>query len=567
MQRLLVCGALLSLCTAAPLRAGGEWFSLSGFSGYAAGDPAHPLAKALQTHAADKKEFRSVAITPRGEWVLLLGTNGAYSSNADLPAVKAIVELQKTGQKVNGVAFTPNDGWVVLCDTMPPRGNGIPGDAMEKMEEFARKGYHLRSITFLPNGGWVLLVNDNGVFWSGGLPGDLKEALEGAYKRRVVLRCVAVTTFGDWFVLADRQFWTNVPEHPLAKQLTRQTKSRQLPKWICLAPEDPATARLRLETKPAQRVRAELTSNFFADGPVEEYALFAPRVESLPGQRVDKMSFEPAGEVVYEDGPGRRALTLSRITDGRQSVSSTLTLEATLMSRRLRPQYAGEGVPAVADLTPEELRQYTTAPIRGAPDSAPVRQWMQNVGLTRRDEEGDLAYAYRTFQYIRHHFRYECPVDDQSPVAVCTRGKSDCAGLSGLFIRLLRENGVAARALTGRFARSGKKYDGRVVSGDNEGREHVRVEFFAKGVGWVPVELAAAVSVPHAADLTFFGNDAGDLVTLAHDPYGLTDTVLAGKQSSVACQSVFLYWRSSSGDQKIRREITWTVTKLPDASR
>jgi hypothetical protein len=566
MNRSFACCCILWVWSASALQAGGEWFALTDFNSYSRSNENHPLTQALGVRAKDKREFKCIAFTPEGDWIILLGVNDVWTNNGNLPAVKKLLELRDGRQKVNCVAFTPTNGWVVLCDRAYFHAGDISADALAKMDELIKQGNTLRSITFLPDGKWVVLVSETGVTWSLGIPDGLSKVLNDAFNKRIPIRCVASTTFSDWFVLTEKQFWASDPNHPAAKQLTKLKSARRSLKWVAVEPEDPATAQFRLEVKPKQRVKAVLKTDAFADGKVEDYVIFAPEVSALPGQKNVRATFNPAGKVVREEGPQQRHLILNRITDGRQEAHVTLNIEATLMSRQLRPLHAGEKAPLVSDLSPEEVKLYTLSSQAGQPNPGPFRDWVGRVGLKRKDAESEVAFAYRTFQYIKHHFQYAFPPGDRSASAVCAKGKSDCDGLSNLFTWIMRDHGVPARKLFGRHAYSGKVYDGEVTKADGEGKEHVKAEFFARGIGWIPVDTAAAVNSPHAGDFAFFGNDPGDFITLAHDPVGSIDTFLAGKREGVAAQAISLWWHSNEKTRKVRFETTWTVTKEPNTS-
>jgi hypothetical protein len=316
--------------------------------------------------------------------------------------------------------------------------------------------------------------------------------------------------------------------------------------------DDPATMRFWLEVKPAQRIVAVLTADITHPDTdkIDEGAIFAPQVPNLPGQKDVKTTFNAKAMIVQEEGPLKRPLFLARFSDGRKTFHIVLTVEATLMSRKLRPLTKGQAVPKVADLSAEAVKWYTRYSWDGVlePNPKPFREWLAKVGLKRKAGEGELVFAYRAFQYIQRHFGYKYPPDDRSLAAVCASGQSDCGGLSGLFVAVMRENGVPARALTGRMAASG-------------GLGHVRAEFFARGVGWVPVDAAAAVSDSNGSTFDFFGNDPGDLLALSHDPMGKTETFVAGNVTAVACQGLGYWWRGTGKGEKLRWDETWTVKK------
>jgi hypothetical protein len=314
----------------------------------------------------------------------------------------------------------------------------------------------------------------------------------------------------------------------------------------------PAPMRFWLEVKPAQRIVAVLTADIThpATDKIDESVIFAPQVPNLPGQKDVKTAFSPKGMIVREEGPLKRPLVMAKISDGRKKLHIVLTITATLMSRKLRPLDEGEAAPKVADLSAEQVKWYTRYSYHGVlePNPKPFRDWLTKAGLKRKAGEDDLVFAYRVFQYIQRHFRYKNPPGDQSLAAVCASGQSDCGGLSGLFIGVMRDNGVPARHLTGRMATPG-------------GNTHIRAEFFARGVGWVPVDAAAAVSDSGGITFDYFGNDPGDLLALSQDPTGKLETFVVGKLPGVACQGIGYWWRGTGKGEELRWQETWTVKK------
>jgi len=81
----------------------------------------------------------------------------------------------------------------------------------------------------------------------------------------------------------------------------------------------------------------------------------------------------------------------------------------------------------------------------------------------------------------------------------------------------MRANRIPARCLAGRFADSESAIPARI--GGAPGQMHVRAEFFAKGVGWVPVDPSGGVQHDKRThSLTWFGHDAGDLIVFHIDP-------------------------------------------------
>jgi len=69
----------------------------------------------------------------------------------------------------------------------------------------------------------------------------------------------------------------------------------------------------------------------------------------------------------------------------------------------------------------------------------------------------------------------------------------------------MRANGIPARLIGGRWADSQKGDDGKY---------HVKSEFFAKGVGWVPVDSSGAMTDASGNEYARLGHDAGDFIAM-----------------------------------------------------
>jgi transglutaminase-like putative cysteine protease len=234
---------------------------------------------------------------------------------------------------------------------------------------------------------------------------------------------------------------------------------------------------------------------------------------------------------------------------------------ATLWSRRLVPLGRDEKPPAVKDLNNAERE----AALRSAGDLAfdgeAFKSWQAEHKLTRGPDEPEIDFARRVFTTIRGQFQYEhVPDMDRAPAAVCQAGKSDCGGLSNLFVASLRSQGIPARTLAGRWATSADPDE--KLNGHPYYQYHVKAEFFAAGVGWVPVDMASGILHDRSREgLYYFGYDPGDFITQHIDSNLEVDTIHFGKQQIVVLQRP-AFWVTGKGALDDLQVVEgWTVTK------
>jgi hypothetical protein len=96
--------------------------------------------------------------------------------------------------------------------------------------------------------------------------------------------------------------------------------------------------------------------------------------------------------------------------------------------------------------------------------------------------------------------------------------------------------------------------------GDPEyGTCHVRAEFFAEDVGWVPVDVSYGLTTKN----DYFGNDAGDHLVQHVDLDLTVNAGPFGRQDVQVLQDV-RYWVSGNGSADgTKVQITWKVSPLP----
>jgi hypothetical protein len=333
---------------------------------------------------------------------------------------------------------------------------------------------------------------------------------------------------------------------------------------LAAVPAENTPAKYVLKTEDAQTVVAALSYNVSAPKvQAIDWTVVAAAAPELPGQTNVKTVMTPAGSTATELSPLARKVMFASVKANTTALKSGLpikiTYSATLRSRKLEPLADGETAPAVPAL-PEKTRKLFLAEYGDCDYKNPgFQEWLKGVELTRKKGESDLDYAKRAFLVIRAQFRYEFKANvRRSASTVCTAAKSDCAGLSVLFVAVLRAHGVPARTLYGRWAKSTQpeeKLDGMTYS-----QWHVKAEFFLSGVGWVPVDISAGWEKDaFTAGFDFFGNDRGDFLVFHVDPNLTIDSKLAGKQDIYSLQLPSYYIRGRGNIEPHKETEDWQV--------
>lgn len=321
-----------------------------------------------------------------------------------------------------------------------------------------------------------------------------------------------------------------------------------------------------LETSPSKRIKAVFTYEVNAPKmEAREWTLFAARLPELPGQTKVSSTCEPKASAIAELSALRRPVWAFRLPvrqpEMEKHVRIKITYQATLHARKLID--SDQEPPAVTPLTAAARKQSLAASNVLNFNARSFQQWLDDESLRRGKDESDIDFAKRALQSMRRQFKYEYRNEmDRRAAAVCKVGKSDCGGLSVVFVSILRANGVPARVLGGRWAESVKKAE---KLGDVPyNQTHIKSEFFAAGVGWVPVDASFAIQHDMSKEgLQYFGNDLGDFVVLHVDPDLVVDAGTFGKKTIEWMQTAG-YWVSGPGNfngSSVKED--WQVRTLP----
>jgi hypothetical protein len=322
----------------------------------------------------------------------------------------------------------------------------------------------------------------------------------------------------------------------------------------------------RIEVTPARRIEAQLTMKI--DTPAiqaREWILFAARPPELLGQRDLHTVLSPSGRAATELSPEERPILWSRVpTRGRQwmgGITARVRYRATLFSRRLTTQPARGPVQPAESLAPRQRRFALGASASIDVDSPDLLQWIDAHRLRRGEGEGEVDFARRVHVAIARAFSYELREDmDRRASNVCREGKSDCAGLSALFAAVLRAGDVPARLLVGRSVI--EVTDPRVPAAMRARRPHVRTEFFAEGVGWVPVDLSREIFTPSRRRTVYFGYDPGDMLVVHVGDDLVLNTIHSGRQTVESLQGVRFWVVGEGTSDGMSMEEEWETRRV-----
>ncbi len=318
---------------------------------------------------------------------------------------------------------------------------------------------------------------------------------------------------------------------------------------LCLVSNAAPEAGYKLEMVETRRIEAVLTYVIRAPKlTAKEWILVAGRAPALPGQSNVSTTLTPAGSPTEElrlHRPILEAFVPVRDSELQKGIAVRATYQALLRSRRLvsaRPHEEGG--------RPPELTRAERLAALGPSDTfdfknGKFQKWLDDSRLRRKKGEHDIDFARRVFLHVKGTYTYKFPTGhDGKASSTCVARHGDCGSLSAVFVSALRANGIPARALVGRWAQSKKP-------GDKVGdlpyyQAHTKAEFFAEGVGWVPVDQSQALDDKAVGGLAFFGNDRGDFLVQNVDFDVVVDTKRFGRKTVSHLQGI-LYWTTGQG--------------------
>lgn len=325
---------------------------------------------------------------------------------------------------------------------------------------------------------------------------------------------------------------------------------------ICLQgsaarPEKFPMQQCHLEIKPASRVNATLRLDVRAPNlSATDWTVYEPCPPNLEvSQRLEGCELLVSDRnspytVIEELSQLHRPIIQARIpvqnTEQRKRLQISANYRMALFSRRVVP-----GAGRYEMLSIQERDSNLQAGKTLDFEAPAFKDWMQRNQLVKAIGERDIDFSWRVFQRLRHLYSYNFDEAQSRVVSnLCKTNATDCGGLSFLYCALMRANSIPARPLIGRWLKSDPDMDSTQPM---RGEFHVKAEVFCDGVGWVPVDMALAVTEKNASGDKYFGEFDGTFICFHSNPDILVDSLGFGKHEIPFMQSP-LFWVKGEGN-------------------
>jgi transglutaminase-like putative cysteine protease len=266
------------------------------------------------------------------------------------------------------------------------------------------------------------------------------------------------------------------------------------------------------------------TRVYTTDFPATEWMISFPVATNLPRQSGAKTTMTPEGKELKDLTLASRPYLFLHVgpVDGvtPQSLSLEVRYEATLYARRLVSVSAGAATKPAAPLDPREKQINLLGPATLDFRADAFQAWLDKHQLRRQESEDEVDFARRVYTTMLDTYRYKDGVPIRPASTICGLAELDCDTLSVLFVSAMRANQIPARILFLWPAKTLKPDAKGVISG------HAQAEFFAEGVGWVPVDIANVMDARALGKkpLRPFGEDDGFYLVAQVNPDYMIDT-------------------------------------------
>jgi transglutaminase-like putative cysteine protease len=180
-------------------------------------------------------------------------------------------------------------------------------------------------------------------------------------------------------------------------------------------------------------------------------------------------------------------------------VTVKLSLDAT-REEHIQSRLFG-GPPLMRDEDPQELEPYLR-PDRLVPLDPKIREWARNV-VEKANAHTDLEMARAIYDHVVSTVKYDKTGKGWGRGDIyyaCEERRGNCTDFHAIFIGYARALGIPARFAIG-FPLPADRGEGNIAG------YHCWAEFYAKGIGWVPVDASEAAKNPSKRQYFFGAHD------------------------------------------------------------
>jgi transglutaminase-like putative cysteine protease len=275
------------------------------------------------------------------------------------------------------------------------------------------------------------------------------------------------------------------------KTISRVTILAGIAAWSGVAQTPPRTRSFHFEYKaivkdiPAGSRRVELWTPAPHD---DEY-------QKISNLRIDS----PYSYKILTAAHGNKMLHLAVNNAKASALTVTISFDAA-RTEHIQPRLAG-GPPLARDEDPRELAQYLQ-PDRLVPLDDQIRTWAREV-VQKANAHTDLEMARAIYNHVVSTVKYDKTGKGWGRGDIyyaCEERRGNCTDFHAIFIGYARAMGIPARFAIG-FPLPADRGEGKIAG------YHCWAEFYAKGIGWVPVDASEAAKNPAKREYFFGAHD------------------------------------------------------------
>jgi transglutaminase-like putative cysteine protease len=232
--------------------------------------------------------------------------------------------------------------------------------------------------------------------------------------------------------------------------------------------------------------------------------LWVPVPHGDPFQTITGVSIDsPYPYTESTDSAGNLMLHVAVDNPGQSAVTLTMHVKATRIEH-LQPALSGGPKPD-HDLSPAELAPYLR-PDRLVPLDDNIRKMAREVVETA-NAQTDLEMARAIYNHVVATVKYDKTGKGWGRGDIyyaCEARRGNCTDFHAIFIGFARAVGIPARFSIG-FPLPAARGQGKIAG------YHCWAEFYAKGIGWVPIDASEAAKNPSKREYFFGAHDENRL--------------------------------------------------------